>query len=93
MIVRIETPRAASGKTAASGHGTKVTTPEGHEIKGVAAIDVRIRPNEPIQATLGIWSSFLGEGQAIFKILDPNTGELNAVRRIEFVDGTTWENE
>lgn len=90
MIVRIETPGATSTTV---GRGTKVTTSDGHEIKGVAAIDVRIRPNEPIEATLGIWGAFLGEARATFKVLDPNTGELNAVKRIEFTDGTAWESE
>jgi hypothetical protein len=88
MMVRIETP--CSG-VSATGAGTKVTTMDGHEIKGIAAIDLRIRPNEPTQATLGIWCAFLGEARSDFVVTDPETGDLRSVKRIEFTDGGSWD--
>ncbi len=90
MIVRIETPSADIPTT---GVGTKVTTMDGHPIKGVSSIDIRIRPNEATLATLGIWGAFLGEAKAEFKISDPVTGDLKSVKRIEFTDGTVWNDD
>ena len=44
----------AEGEGAKSGYGTRVYTESGHEICGVTAIDIRIRPDEAVVATLEV---------------------------------------
>lgn len=86
MFVKIATP-------ARVGVGTIVSTQDGRLLEGVRAIDVRIRPNEVIRATLEIAGEFCGEAQSDFVVLHPVTGDLRSVKRIEFADGTIWEPE
>lgn len=38
-----------------TGHGTVLKTAEGGKIDGVRSIDVRFRPNEMVEATVGIF--------------------------------------
>ena len=67
---------------------TKVLTDEGVPIHGITGIDVALRPNDLVRADIQLFVAEVDvNAVATFKIACPRTGELRAVRRIEFDDG------
>lgn len=64
------------------------------EIHNIAAIDLRIRPNEVVVANiqlLGIFDDSPLMGKPVFYVGSPLSNEVKQVKKIEFMDGTIWE--
>ena len=55
----------AEGEGAKSGFGTRVYAENGREISGITAIDIRIRPDESVVATLEVLVSEIENLEAI----------------------------
>ncbi len=74
--------------------GTKIIDVEtGHELHGIYSIDLQVRVDDVIRATIGLLG-VMGTaeiGEATFSIQDPLDGERHAIRRIEYADGTGLE--
>jgi hypothetical protein len=83
----MKTVRIVSSDGMAS--STKITDVEsGAEIKGVARAVIEIAAAEPCTAKLeifGVQSDVRADAE--FLIVNPTTGALKAVKRIEFADG------
>lgn len=48
-MIRIVTP-----PTGTTGHGTRITTPDGTEIEGITGIDISLRPNAIVMAKVEV---------------------------------------
>lgn len=73
--------------------GTKrkaqVLDEDGTPIRGITAIDVRLRPDEFVTATMEMAMVDLTlSAAACFLMVHPETGELTEVREIHFADGS-----
>ena len=75
------------------GWGTRMINAEtGEEIRGVAAMSIRIVPDEFISIQADIFSAGIEvNGEAEFRVTDPATGEKKTVARVEFADGSEWK--
>ena len=63
----------------------------GAKIHGIAAADIKMRPNDIVRTTIDILSQSLDvSGEADFTIIHPITGERRKVRSIEFEGGDIW---
>ena len=77
MTIKIVLPKNDS-KHAILGHGTKVYTDSGEEIQGVVALDIRIRRDEAITATLEVLVSEVENLERLkgeITIIDPSESE------------------
>lgn len=76
-------------------HGTKlIDGSTGRELRGIVAIDLHIAVHEPIRADvqlLGVCPDRVGIAAARFMIRDPMAGEMVAVKRVEYEDGSGFE--
>jgi len=65
------------------------------EIKGVRAIDIRLRPDEAITAEVEIYSHLetMKGVTPVFYVTNPHDGETKEVREIKFKDGTIWRHK
>lgn len=74
-------------------NGTVVTNSEtGEEIKGITGIAVDLRVNDLVRAKIELCAAQVDVvAQAEFLVASPKTGDLKAVRRIEFADGEVVE--
>lgn len=91
MSVKIVLPER--GEKVRCGNGTKCILPSGEEMKGVAAIDIRIRPDKIVTATVELGYIGLEEVEgAELKIVmkHPLTDKLLNVKSIAFEDGSLW---
>jgi hypothetical protein len=71
-------------------NGTMVTNAEtGDEIKGITSLSIDIRANDLVRATISLAAVEVDvDGAAAeFHVANPKTGDIKAVRRIEFADG------
>ena len=68
-----------------------VTTDKGKRIPGIKAIDLRMRLNEAITATVELYSGFEGDAVPTFVMLDPVSGNRKQIVKVEFVDGSVYE--
>lgn len=71
--------------------GTKFTTADGAEIRGISEVNIGIKPSEMIEVRMTLCSFLDVRGVPKFQIIDPETGELRRVRAIEFEDGERRE--
>lgn len=74
--------------------GAKITTHEGHEVHGVRRAEIVLDASGAANvAKLEIVGASLAVAAALaeFHIIDPVSGGLKRVRRIEFADGTVFE--
>ena len=73
--------------------GTKVTNADtGEEIQGIAGISVDIRVNDIVRAKIDLCCVQLGvAASAEYQVISPKTGDMKAVKRIEFADGEVLE--
>jgi hypothetical protein len=63
----------------------------GAQIHGVEAVDISIRVNEPVRATITLVAMNIGtEAVARFQMIHPETGEWVVVESIRFADGTEF---
>jgi hypothetical protein len=63
----------------------------GARIHGIAAADIKMRPNDLVRASIDLVSHSLDvTGKADFYVIHPITGERRKVRSIEFEGGDTW---
>jgi hypothetical protein len=70
-------------------HSTQITNSEsGEEIPGVIRVDIEIVAAKECRAKLelGLLQTDI-TATAEFRMVDPKTGELKVVKRIEFADG------
>jgi len=90
MSVRIVLPDP--GSKVRSGAGTRCLMSSGEELQGVASIDVRIRVDEIITATVELCSIRLDEIEAELELVmqHPISGSLVRVKSISFQDGSEW---
>ncbi|MBF0358865.1 MAG: hypothetical protein HQL70_09675 [Magnetococcales bacterium] len=65
------------------------------EIGGLSSIDVNVRVNHPtrIALTLASFNAVKVSGDGFVQCGDPGTGEIKTVKRIEFQDGSVWEDK
>jgi hypothetical protein len=69
-------------------NGTMVTSADGEEIKGITGISIDLRVNDLVRAKIDLCAVLVDcTAQAEFRIAHPKTGDIKAVRRIEFADG------
>lgn len=65
----------------------------GQVLNGIYSIDLHVRVDEPIRATIGILG-VMGEakiGDAKFFVRDPFDGEMRPIKRVEYEDGSCLE--
>jgi hypothetical protein len=65
----------------------------GRSLKGIRKIDVHMEVGHIVTADLEIFSEFHCEANGTFYAADPSDGVLKPVKRIEFRDGSYWEDE
>ena len=90
--VKVETPTPGPGSSfAVLGHGTKITTADGHEIKGVRDINISIAVDDYVRVTAEIAAHKIeAHGLLDLRVAHPVTGKLTSVRQITFADGSVW---
>jgi hypothetical protein len=76
-----------------TGAGSEFTTESGEHIFGVKRAVVTIDPRELLSARLEIFCGFAGIAEPQFMVVDPLSGKLKRVKRIEFHDGSSFESE
>ena len=88
--VKVETPTPGPGSSSCVlGHGTKITTADGHEIKGVR--DISIAADDYVRVTAEIAAHKIeAHGLLDLIVAHPVTGKLTSVRQITFADGSVW---
>lgn len=88
--VKVETPTPINGGLVL-GHGTKITTADGHEIKGVREININIACDDIVHVTAEIAAHKIeAHGRLDLIVAHPVTGQLTSVRQITFADGSVW---
>lgn len=90
--VKVETPKAGPGTGAGvMGHGTKITTADGHEIKGVREININIAVDDYVRVTAEIAAHKIeAHGELDLIVAHPVTSDLTSVKQITFADGSVW---
>lgn len=64
------------------------------EILGVNQIDIRINPNDIIQAEIELACDFEPmEAEPTYYVINPKTGQLEPVKFIEFESGEQWKHD
>jgi hypothetical protein len=77
-----------------TGRGTKIIREDGSEIHGVRKAVITLDHKQVSIADLEIvTATFRGKAKPRFHVLDPLSGELKAVKRIEFEDGSEFKSE
>lgn len=68
--------------------GVKVCTAEGAEVQGIVGIDVKVRVNDLVRAEIELTCTEIDiQADAKFMVMNPETGEMLEVKRIEFANG------
>jgi hypothetical protein len=90
--VKVETPTPRPGFSyGVMGHGTKITTADGHEIKGVREININIAVDDYVRVTAEIAAHKIeAHGELDLIVAHPVTGDLTSVKQITFADGSVW---
>lgn len=89
MSVTIKTKSNASDYRA--GTGVEISA-NGQSLSGIAAADIRIRPDEVVTADLEVALYDVSVvAQPRWLAVNPETGFAEEVRRIEFANGDVWE--
>lgn len=72
---------------------TKVVDADtGAEIKGIASMDVTFRVDDVVRARIELCSvNVKTSASAEIVVADPRTGDMKAIKRIEFADGSTFD--
>ena len=90
MLVKITSPSITGHCT---GLGTVIEATDGQPLHGVSRAVITIDPREIIRAELEIacQSVEIHQAKASFWLAHPVTGDRREVKRIEFADGSVWE--
>lgn len=74
-----------------AGPAVEILDESGAPVQGVTAVDIRVRPDEAVTAELEIAMhdvSVVAEPR--WFVVNPATGRMEQVRRIEFANGDAW---
>ena len=90
--VKVETPSQGPGNARGIlGYGTKITTADGHEIKGISELNIHISADDYVRVTAEIRAIKIeANGELDLIVAHPITDELTSVRQITFADGSVW---
>jgi hypothetical protein len=88
MHVNIDSPGPTS-------KGTKITLPDGTELRGIRSAEIRLAVNEINEVDLHLIAvSFAVQAEVCsFYVSHPVSGEFKKIRRIDFEDGTEFSPE
>ena len=89
-MIHIKTPVSSLPQI---GQGTHVTTDDGRELRGISRVDVHIPCDGIIKADVVFVSVLSCHALATptYLVRHPESGVLTPVKRIEFADGSAWQ--
>lgn len=90
--VKVETLKQDLGTSSvARGRDVKITTADGHAIKGVREININMALDDYVRVTAEIAAcSVEVHGSLDLIVAHPVTGLLTSVKQIVFADGSVW---
>lgn len=89
MSITIRTKDNAGPKSC---RGVEILSEDGRPVRGVYAVDIRIRPDEIVTADIEIAAIDVSTvAEPRWLVINPATGSSEIVRRIEFANGDVWD--